>query len=104
MPPISFHVLKIILTVFSLFLTACQAVVNESGNIIDPEKVVQIQTGLSNRDDVLKLLGPPTLINTFRQERWIYIQDRQFKNIQRTFSRVTNRIEITFDANGLVKN
>lgn len=92
------------LIVFSLFLASCQAVVKESGNIIEPAKVEQIHTGVTNRDEVLKLLGPPTLVNTFRQERWVYIQDRQFRNIQRTFSRVANRLEITFDEGGLVKD
>lgn len=95
---------KTALLVSSLFLTSCQAVVNESGSIIEPEKAAQIQIGTTTRDEVLKLLGPPTLVNTFRQERWIYIQDRQFKNIQRTFSRVTNRIEITFDGSGFVRD
>ncbi len=104
MPSIPFQAAKTILLVCSLFLAACQAVVSESGNIIEPGKVDQIHIGQTHRDEVIKLLGPPTLVNTFREERWIYIQDRQFKNIQRTFSRVTNRIEITFDTNGQVRD
>ncbi|MBF0420268.1 MAG: outer membrane protein assembly factor BamE [Magnetococcales bacterium] len=104
MPVIRYHRPFVALVVFSLFLASCQAVVSESGNIIEPAKVEQIHVGLTSRDDVLKLLGPPTLVNTFRQERWVYIQDRQFRNIQRTFSRVANRLEITFDEGGLVKD
>lgn len=104
MPLIPFPFIRISLLVSSLFLAACQAVISESGNIIDPAKVEQIHVGTTTHDEVLKLLGPPTLTNTYRQQRWVYIQDRQFKNLQRTFSRVTNRIEITFDANGVVKD
>lgn len=104
MPSIPLKPLKISLLVSSLFLTSCQAVISESGNIIDPTKVEQIHIGTTTRDEILKLLGPPTLTNTFRQERWIYIQDRQFRNIQRTFSRVTNRLEITFDTGGVVQD
>ncbi|MBF0422827.1 MAG: outer membrane protein assembly factor BamE, partial [Magnetococcales bacterium] len=103
MPATPFFI-HVFLIALSLFLTACQAVISESGNIIEPAKVDQIQAGVSNRDEVLRLLGPPTLVNSFRQERWIYIQDRKFKNMQRTFSRVANRLEITFDDNGMVKD
>ncbi|MEO5329479.1 MAG: outer membrane protein assembly factor BamE [Magnetococcus sp. THC-1_WYH] len=104
MPSIPLKPLRISLLVSSLFLASCQAVISESGNIIDPAKVEQIHIGTTTRDEILKLLGPPTLTNTFRQERWIYIQDRQFRNIQRTFSRVTNRLEITFDTGGVVQD
>ncbi|MBF0605701.1 MAG: outer membrane protein assembly factor BamE [Nitrospirae bacterium] len=104
MPLIPLKPLRISLLVSSLFLASCQAVISESGNIIDPTKVEQIHIGTTTRDEILKLLGPPTLTNTFRQERWIYIQDRQFRNIQRTFSRVTNRLEITFDSGGVVQD
>ncbi|MBF0109362.1 MAG: outer membrane protein assembly factor BamE [Magnetococcales bacterium] len=104
MSVLSYPLARFLVLVCSLFLAACQAIVSESGNIIETDKADQIHIGQTHRDQVRELLGPPTLVNTFRQERWIYIQDRQFKNIQRTFSRVTNRIEITFDEQGLVRD
>lgn len=85
-----------------LMLSGCQAVIHEKGTILDPKTVDHIEVGLTSRNEVRMLLGPPTFVNNFREERWIYIQDRQFKNMQRTFSRAANRIEITFDESGTV--
>ncbi|MBF0180864.1 MAG: outer membrane protein assembly factor BamE [Magnetococcales bacterium] len=86
-----------------LAMTGCQAKMQESGVILNADALNRIQIGASTRSQVLELLGPPTLVNSFRGNRWLYIQDRKFKNMQRTFSRVANRVEITFDANGVVE-
>ncbi|MBF0142572.1 MAG: outer membrane protein assembly factor BamE [Magnetococcales bacterium] len=75
---------------------------HEKGTILDPAAVATIKTGVTTSAEVRQLLGSPTLINAFREERWVYIQDRRYRNIQRTFSRVANRLEITFDAEGVV--
>lgn len=87
-----------------LFLvTACQAVIHEKGTILDPQVVSQITVGKTTRSQVKEMLGRPTFVNSLSRNRWTYIQDRQFKNIQRTFSRVINRVEITFDRRGVVE-
>ncbi len=89
-------------TLILLLVSGCQAVIHEKGTILDPQAVDRIDIGLTIREEVRTMLGPPTIVNNFRQERWIYIQDRQFKNMQRTFSRAANRLEITFDETGTV--
>ncbi|MEO5330702.1 MAG: outer membrane protein assembly factor BamE [Magnetococcus sp. YQC-5] len=88
----------------ALFLTGCQAQLHESGVILNPEATAKIHPGITTRAEVLERLGPPTLVNTFNSNRWLYVQDRKFQNMQRTFSRVANRIEITFDSNGVVQD
>lgn len=90
------------LTLLSLSILGCQAVIYEKGTILDPEAVSQIRIGETTRPQVKRLLGFPTFVNTFRNERWLYIQDRHFKNFQRTFSRTANRVEVTFDKQGRV--
>ncbi|MBF0357746.1 MAG: outer membrane protein assembly factor BamE [Magnetococcales bacterium] len=94
-------------TIFFLILliglAGCQARMQETGSMIKPEDVNKIVVGVTNHEEVKKLLGPATIINTFRRERWIYIQDRRYKNMQRTFARAVNRIEITFDKQGIVE-
>ncbi|MBF0184859.1 MAG: outer membrane protein assembly factor BamE [Magnetococcales bacterium] len=87
-----------------LLLTSCQATVQEKGTILNPQLVSRIQPGRTTRAQVKEMLGIPTVINTVRRDRWIYIQDRQYRNIQRTFARVINRVEITFDERGVVKD
>ncbi|MEO5363685.1 MAG: outer membrane protein assembly factor BamE [Magnetococcus sp. DMHC-8] len=87
---------------FALF--ACQAVVHEKGTMLDPKAVAQIRVGVTTRAQVKDLLGVPTVVNTYRRDRWTYVQDRQYKNVQRTFARVINRVEITFDGRGVVQD
>ena len=96
--------LWMILFVFSLSLTACQAVLHEKGSILDPKKVAQIKVGETTRAEVKDILGIPTIVNAYQKNRWSYIQDRQYKNLQRTFSRAVNRVEITFDPQGVVQS
>lgn len=86
-----------------LSLTACQAVIHEKGTILDPRKVALIQVGQTTRAQVKEMLGVPTFGDNFRRDRWSYIQDRQLKNLQRTFSRAINRVEVTFDKRGVVQ-
>ncbi|MBF0127724.1 MAG: outer membrane protein assembly factor BamE [Magnetococcales bacterium] len=88
--------------IVATLLTGCQAQMHESGIILAPDATAKIHPGVTTRSEVLELLGPPTLVNTFRSNRWLYVQDRKFKNMQRTFSRVSNRVEITFDTSGVV--
>ncbi len=92
-----------ILFALSLSLVACQATVHEKGTLLNPKTVAQIRKGVTTRAQVKDLLGVPTVVNSFRKERWSYVQDRQYKNIQRTFARVINRVEITFDQRGVVQ-
>ncbi|MBF0096513.1 MAG: outer membrane protein assembly factor BamE [Magnetococcales bacterium] len=87
-----------------LILSACQATIQEKGTILNPQAVERIQPGRTTRAQVKELLGVPTIVNTVRKDRWIYIQDRQYRNIQRTFARVVNRVEVTFDARGVVRD
>lgn len=94
-----FFFLAILLT-----LTACQATLHEKGTVLDTDRLAQIKVGSTTRAEVKNLLGVPTIVNSFRRDRWVYVQDRQVKNIQRTFSRVINRVEITFDNRGVVED
>lgn len=96
-----FFFLAILLPVL-FTLTACQATLYEKGTVLDTNRVAQIQVGRTTRAEVKDLLGVPTIVNSFRRDRWVYVQDRQVKNIQRTFARVINRVEITFDKRGVV--
>ena len=89
--------------VFSCMLPACQAVIHEKGTILDPASVAKIQVGQTTSVQVRESLGTPTFINPFLKNRWAYVQDRPFKNLQRTFARAANRVEITFDNHGIVQ-
>lgn len=56
-----------------LGLTACAPTIANRGQIIDPEKLANVQAGLSTREDVVMLLGSPTQVSTFNENKWYYI-------------------------------
>ncbi|MBF0177212.1 MAG: outer membrane protein assembly factor BamE [Magnetococcales bacterium] len=81
----------------SLALPSCQTLVQEQGNMLDPFKVARIQEGRTTRKEVLDLLGSPTIVNSFKPDRWIYLQDSRYDKFQ-----AVNRVEIEFDRKGVV--
>ena len=57
-------------------LTACESRVNTRGNLLDPERVVDIRPGELNRDEVVEILGSPSSITPFGSDTWYYISQR----------------------------
>lgn len=53
--------------------TACDRKVNVRGNMPDPEVVLEVQPGYSNRNEVLQILGSPSTVSTFMDDTWYYI-------------------------------
>jgi outer membrane protein assembly factor BamE (lipoprotein component of BamABCDE complex) len=92
-------VLHYLLLGLLLSTAACTPQLYERGNIIAPADVDRIRVGSSSRNEVVQLLGTPTLVNAFRNERWVYIQERRYAAY-----RMVNRLEITFDQAGIVQD
>ncbi|MBF0612716.1 MAG: outer membrane protein assembly factor BamE [Magnetococcales bacterium] len=80
-------------------LSGCETPIQERGNILDPKEVDRIRVGRSTQKEVKELLGSPTLVNMYNKNRWLYVHDRRHKG-----TRAVNRLEITFDYNGVVQN
>lgn len=59
-----------------LALGACSSGLNTHGNLPDKELVEDIQPGVHSREDVLDILGSPSAISTFQDNRWYYIGSR----------------------------
>ncbi|MBF0136091.1 MAG: outer membrane protein assembly factor BamE [Magnetococcales bacterium] len=95
---ISFSLALSLAVVLNLVLASCQTMVQEQGNILDPQKVAQLREGRSTRKEVLDLLGSPTIVNSFKPNRWIYLQDSRFDKFQ-----AVNRLEVEFDQRGVVR-
>ena len=53
-------------------LVGCAPTVSNRGNIIDPDKLAEVKTGESTREDVAKILGSPTQVGTFDENVWYY--------------------------------
>lgn len=65
-----------LLLVALLGLSACEYQVNVRGNMPDPEEVVEVLPGISNRADVAEILGSPSTVSTFEDQIWYYIGQR----------------------------
>ena len=52
---------------------ACDRKVAVRGNMPDPEVVLEVQPGYSNRNEVLQVLGSPSTVSTFQDDTWFYI-------------------------------
>ena len=46
------------------------------GHVLDPDALAQIQPGLQSREQVAEVLGTPTTVGTFDENRWFYISSR----------------------------
>ena len=87
----------------TLALSACTQPVRVHGYIPDPEDVEQIEAGVHSRDDVFSILGSPSTISTFSDDKWYYIGQRstQFAyELPDIFERSV--LEISYDEIGFV--
>ncbi|MHA1600791.1 MAG: outer membrane protein assembly factor BamE, partial [Alphaproteobacteria bacterium] len=57
-------------------LSACEQTINVRGNLPEPEIVSKINPGVHSREDVASLLGSPSTISTFQDDKWYYISQR----------------------------
>jgi outer membrane protein assembly factor BamE (lipoprotein component of BamABCDE complex) len=88
-----------------LILSACGPTVQTRGNLIDEQRMSQIQVGQTTRDDVSFLLGTPSVRAPFQEdEAWFYVgqvaETRAFFAPQIVERRV---IALTFDDQGFVR-
>jgi len=87
----------------TLGLTACESRKHTRGNLLDPDRVVDIKPGELSRDEVAEILGSPSSVTPFGSNTWYYISQRT-----ETFAflapEVTERqiIAISFDKKGMV--
>lgn len=86
------------------FLSACQPVVANRGNILDQDALAEIKTGSSTREEVATKLGSPTQISTFDEKIWYYI-GRRTKQTSFFDPVVTDQkvVEVRFDDQGVVQ-
>jgi outer membrane protein assembly factor BamE (lipoprotein component of BamABCDE complex) len=86
-----------------MLLAACEKEVRIRGHVPDPDSMEAIKAGLHSRDDVLELLGTPSTISTFDDQKWYYIGQ---KSIQFAYKRPRvldrNVVVVSFDESGYV--
>lgn len=88
-----------------LALGACTANVSTHGHAVDPDQLAQIKPGVTSREEVNALLGSPSTVGTFDQERWFYVSQRnEVMSFYKADITKQDVVAIDFDGNGLVSD
>ena len=66
----------VVLSAVALGLSGCASRLDTRGNLLDPEKVLEIQPGELTREEVVEILGSPSSITAFGSDTWYYISQR----------------------------
>lgn len=59
-----------------LLLTGCTPIIANRGNMLDEERIAQVKTGTSSKNDVFEALGSPSVVATFDDNTWYYVGQR----------------------------
>ena len=98
---------RLVLAGFSvpLALAGCQPIVANRGNMLDEERISQVQPGSSSKNDVFEALGSPSIVSTFDDNTWYYVGQRTEREAFFT-PQVTDRkvIAVQFDDTDHVKS
>jgi len=87
-----------------LALAACQPRIDSRGYVPTGDDLERVRPGLQGREEVQKILGSPSSISTFTDDRWYYISKKT-----RTMAFYTptvleqNVVVVEFDDGGIVK-
>ncbi|HEU0117183.1 MAG TPA: outer membrane protein assembly factor BamE [Alphaproteobacteria bacterium] len=92
-----------ILFVFAGLLAACAPTIANRGNIIDPDKLAEIKSGTSTREEVVARLGTPTMVSTFDDKTWYYAgrNTEQYSFFDPEVMK-QQAVEVKFDDQGVV--
>ena len=100
--------MKILLIFIFLFIISCSSnrLSNNHGLISLQAKYEKITINKTNKNDILKIIGPPSSISNFDKSRWFYIETK--KTNQSLFKLGIQKIEknniliVKFDNKGIL--
>lgn len=79
-------------------LTACYKTPVQQGNILKQEDIDEVKPGMTKQQVVI-VLGTPTVADPFNQDRWDYINTHKFKG---NFKKI-KKFSLFFEDNKLVR-
>jgi outer membrane protein assembly factor BamE (lipoprotein component of BamABCDE complex) len=87
----------------ALLAAGCSPTVSTHGHQIDAAEFAQITPGVTSREEVERLLGSPSTVGTFDQERWFYVSQRsEVVSFYQADITQQDVVRVDFDANGIV--
>jgi outer membrane protein assembly factor BamE (lipoprotein component of BamABCDE complex) len=67
------HLLLAGFALSALAVSSCSETISTHGQVILPSRLAQVETGVSTKQDVQRLLGSPSTTGTFNDNRWYYV-------------------------------
>ena len=86
-------------------LVSCAPAVDQRGNLPDPDKLAGIHAGSTTKDEVAKILGTPSSVSVFNNDKsWYYISRRTSQTAFFEPNVLDQQVYIVnFDDRGVVK-
>ncbi len=86
-------------------LVSCAPSVDQRGNLPNPDKLAEIHAGSTTKDEVAKILGTPSSVSVFNNDKsWYYISRRTSQTAFFDPSVLDQQVYIVdFDDQGVVK-
>lgn len=86
-------------------IAGCSASVEQRGNLPNPEKISEIHAGATTKDEVAKILGTPSSVSVFNNDKsWYYISRRTAQTAFFDPDVVDQQVYVVnFDDQGVVK-
>jgi outer membrane protein assembly factor BamE (lipoprotein component of BamABCDE complex) len=99
------HGLRLAGIALAIMLAGCAVSEDQRGHLPDPDKIAQIQPGVTTKEQVVKILGTPSSSSTFDDDVWYYIS-RKTKQIAFFSPTVLDQqvYIVDFDSQGVVKD
>ena len=86
-------------------IAGCAASVEQRGNLPNPDKLAEIHAGTTTKDEVVKVLGTPSSVSVFNNDKsWYYISRRTAQTAFFDPSVLDQQVYVVnFDDQGVVK-
>ena len=97
--------LAVLSAIVALPLAGCGSVQKQHGQVLNPMLVERVQVGQTTKPQVQRLLGSPSVQDTFNPNRWIYISSSAIdKPLNPNILQDREVLVIDFDDSGIVAN
>ena len=99
---------KIFIIFLFLFISNCtlNKVIKHHGVHFLEKKANALELNITNKNDILKILGPPSTVSTFDNDVWIYIERKNTKSslikLGKRKTVVNNVLILEISSNGLL--
>jgi len=99
---------KIFFIFIFLFISNCtlNKVIKHHGVHFLEKKENSLELNITNKNDILKILGPPSIVSTFDNDVWIYIERKTTKSsivkLGKRKTIVNNALILEISSNGLL--